>query len=133
MDVWSRSNEANRKTRKGVKRFINGWLAKQQDKAKLAPGGKTARPEPLNRDFYVHAEVLDRLCEARLDGNYYQAESHLTFRFPLSTIVDEAFDLVKKIAPRDEEKRDLWMTKYYRSYIFGTAHRQLRKAWVQAA
>ncbi len=35
MVAWSDSNPAKRKTRKGVERFINNWLSREQDK-----GGK---------------------------------------------------------------------------------------------
>lgn len=32
MRGWLNANESRRKTRKGINRFINGWLAKEQDK-----------------------------------------------------------------------------------------------------
>ena len=34
---WANSNPSRRKTRKGVKRFINAWLAKEQDKGQRPP------------------------------------------------------------------------------------------------
>ena len=48
---WSDANPAKRKTQKGVRRFINMWLAKEQDKGgspqdaggrKQGPGAKKA-------------------------------------------------------------------------------------------
>lgn len=33
MRIWCLSSPANKKTRKGVTRFINGWLSRSQDKA----------------------------------------------------------------------------------------------------
>jgi hypothetical protein len=32
MAAWSEANPQRRKTDKGVKRFVVGWLSKQQDK-----------------------------------------------------------------------------------------------------
>ncbi len=33
MRGWCLSNQTKRKTRRGVKRFVNGWLAREQDRA----------------------------------------------------------------------------------------------------
>lgn len=40
--AWCFSNQANRKTRKGITRFLNGWLSRAQDKAPkvVTNGGK---------------------------------------------------------------------------------------------
>ena len=46
MKAWSISNEAERKTEKGMIRFINNWLSREQDKAGR-PNGKNER-----NDFY---------------------------------------------------------------------------------
>lgn len=46
MKAWSVSNEAERKTEKGMIRFINNWLSREQDKAGR-PNGKNER-----NDFY---------------------------------------------------------------------------------
>lgn len=40
MNAWLNSNPTKRKTRNGIKRFINTWLAKVQDRG----GSKTAKP-----------------------------------------------------------------------------------------
>ena len=34
MRAWCNSNEERRKTRRGIKRFVNGWLSREQDKGK---------------------------------------------------------------------------------------------------
>lgn len=39
MRGWCLANPSRRKTKKGVARFINGWLAKEQDKGKGTSGG----------------------------------------------------------------------------------------------
>ena len=39
MKGWCNANPSKRKTKKGIKRFINGWLSKEQDK-----GGRTVQP-----------------------------------------------------------------------------------------
>lgn len=58
MAAWSHSNPTRRKTRRGVDRFINGWLSKEQDKGGSRPqkGGKPGGTESKSRgqaaDFY---------------------------------------------------------------------------------
>ena len=39
MKGWADANPSKRKTRGGIKRFINGWLAKEQDKYHGPQGG----------------------------------------------------------------------------------------------
>lgn len=45
MRGWCNANPARRKTKKGIKRFINTWLAREQDK-----GGSSRDRPPKNRD-----------------------------------------------------------------------------------
>ncbi len=40
MRGWLNANETRRKTKSGVKRFINGWLSKEQDKGRSDSGSK---------------------------------------------------------------------------------------------
>ena len=49
MVAWSHSNPTKRKTRRGVERFINSWLAREQDKG----GNKPERQQApaLNHEF----------------------------------------------------------------------------------
>ncbi|MCQ2113324.1 MAG: phage replisome organizer N-terminal domain-containing protein [Bacteroidaceae bacterium] len=51
---WSNGNPQKRKTRAGIKRFINAWLAKEQDKGSHKPANKMD-------DFYA---VADRWSES---------------------------------------------------------------------
>ncbi len=46
MKGWCEANPTRRKTRRGIERFINGWLAKEQDKPQ-----QTAAPQYPNRTF----------------------------------------------------------------------------------
>lgn len=41
MRGWLNANPKNRKTPKGIKRFINGWLSREQNKARPGGGGGT--------------------------------------------------------------------------------------------
>lgn len=43
---WCESNPANRKTRNGAPRFVNGWLARAQDKARPNAPRKPAQSKP---------------------------------------------------------------------------------------
>ena len=42
---WLDGNPTRKKTRKGIKRFINGWLAREQDKGGLRPPAPTTQPQ----------------------------------------------------------------------------------------
>lgn len=37
MERWCLANPGNRKTRRGANRFVNGWLSREQDKARSSP------------------------------------------------------------------------------------------------
>ena len=43
MRSWSNSNPEKRKTRKGVKRFVNSWLSKAQNSGSQAQGRTTVK------------------------------------------------------------------------------------------
>ena len=45
MTGWIYSNPNKRKTRKGIKKFINGWLSREQDKGGLRPPAPTTQPQ----------------------------------------------------------------------------------------
>ncbi len=58
---WSMANAANRKTLGGMPRFLNGWMAKQQDRtpSRQKQGGETAIPPSA-----AHPELADRSADA---------------------------------------------------------------------
>ena len=45
MKGWCEGNPAKRKTRRGIMRFVNAWLAKEQDRG----GSRKASQSPVNR------------------------------------------------------------------------------------
>ena len=55
---WSDANPAKRKTQKGVRRFINMWLAKEQDR-----GGRTAAQPNSSRRQYSGPRRVPELTE----------------------------------------------------------------------
>lgn len=44
MAAWLDSNPSKRKTRRGVERFINNWLSRQQDRGGTYTGRQQAKP-----------------------------------------------------------------------------------------
>jgi hypothetical protein len=44
--LWLKDNPSKRKTRKGIRRFVTGWLAKRQDR-----GGSVPSVKPVRADF----------------------------------------------------------------------------------
>ena len=52
MAAWSEANPANRKTKKGMKRFINSWLSREQDRGgKNRPGNSYSAQESGRLDI----------------------------------------------------------------------------------
>ena len=45
MKSWLDSNKERRKTKRGIARFINSWLSKEQDKGRMP-----VRSEPTHRN-----------------------------------------------------------------------------------
>ena len=48
MRAWCNSNPAKRKTARGIKRFVNGWLSRQQDSGR---GAQASKPVKDNNNF----------------------------------------------------------------------------------
>lgn len=48
MRAWCNSNPTKRKTARGIKRFVNGWLSRQQDSGRVA---KASKPVKDNNNF----------------------------------------------------------------------------------
>ena len=60
--AWCLSNPAKKKTKAGVKRFVNAWLAREQDKPKhtdVLPSYLDTTPDEEQKQFT--AEELERL------------------------------------------------------------------------
>lgn len=65
MKGWLLSNPAKRKTKRGIKRFINGWLSREQDREKSAyrqEGNGTAYKERI-------AELIEEQAEPAETGS----------------------------------------------------------------
>ena len=58
MRGWLNANKTRRKTRAGILRFVNGWLAKEQDRGRASPVRIGAKPG----DFEHPAEDYDKLA-----------------------------------------------------------------------
>lgn len=62
MKGWLLSNPAKRKTKRGIKRFINGWLSREQDRGKSAyrqEGNGTAYKERIAELIEEQAEPVE--------------------------------------------------------------------------
>ncbi len=59
MRGWLLANPSKRKTRKGVERFINAWLSKEQDKGGNGYAGG-AKPEQQGNTGNIFADMLNR-------------------------------------------------------------------------
>lgn len=61
MRAWCNSNKERRKTRRGIKRFVNGWLSREQDKAKeYAARHRSAKTRFNNFEERQYSEEMYR-------------------------------------------------------------------------
>ena len=58
MKGWADANPSKRKTRKGVKRFINSWLAKEQDKYHGPQGGGQSGAAPQHSGGHKYGTCI---------------------------------------------------------------------------
>ena len=58
MRAWCNSNPAKRKTARGIKRFVNGWLSRQQDSGR---GAQASKPVKDNNNFERRKYDMDAL------------------------------------------------------------------------
>lgn len=82
MRGWCVTNPTNRKTRAGILRFVNRWLAKEQDSARPAPGGSHANSSNSGK-----LSAAERVARVNAD-----AERHR------SNVVEGEFDRVERSA-----------------------------------
>lgn len=69
MVAWSHSNPARRKTRRGVDRFINSWLAREQDRG----GSRTTREKELaqtDEEYYAPYREMYANMKTTTDGPF---------------------------------------------------------------
>lgn len=69
MVAWSHSNPTNRKTRRGVDRFINSWLAREQDRG----GSRTTRekePAQTDEEYYAPYREMYANMKTTTDGPF---------------------------------------------------------------
>lgn len=67
MRAWCISNRPKRKTRRGITRFVNSWLAKEQDRGYRRPADKGSNQQRQSESGYSQ-DILNRLAnESRCD------------------------------------------------------------------
>ena len=62
MRAWSNSNEEKRKTKRGIKRFVNGWLSRAQDKPSENTSSRTKFCNAPERNYDM-ADLERRLIK----------------------------------------------------------------------
>ncbi len=62
MRGWLDANPDKRKTPRGIRRFVNGWLAREQDRGGSYPSNKPRKAEPP-RDYSQGKDFIDLLKE----------------------------------------------------------------------
>ena len=69
MVAWSHSNPTRRKTRRGVNRFINSWLAREQDRG----GSRTTREKEqaqTDEEYYAPYREMYANMKTTTDGPF---------------------------------------------------------------
>lgn len=67
MRCWCLPNPQKRKTKKGIKRFVNSWLAREQDKGESKFSGYNARNKNQFHNFEKHNYDIKELEKALLN------------------------------------------------------------------
>ena len=77
MRGWCDDNPANRKTARGIKRFINGWLTREQDRAPRRNQTQYPERKSTNRfnNFTPSGTDWDAVAEAIMDEQFRAKES----------------------------------------------------------
>lgn len=71
IEAWCLSNPKNRKTRNGAKRFLNGWLARTQNSAKVEkPVQKKNSFCNFNQRAYDYGDLEKKLLASQGDGTH---------------------------------------------------------------
>ena len=69
MERWLEANPKNRKTKAGIRRFVNSWLGRAQNSARPGGRGKTVTAQRYEQRDYTEDELLaigdDLIAEAR--------------------------------------------------------------------
>jgi hypothetical protein len=68
MESWCDANPTRRKTAKGIKRFVNSWLARAQDKG----GSPQAKAKSLNTSIRNKSIEMQMTDISWLDGEDYE-------------------------------------------------------------
>lgn len=66
MKSWLDSNPSRRKTKKGILRFVNGWLSKEQDKGRV----EHSKPVKDNNNFERRNYDMDELERQLMEGQF---------------------------------------------------------------
>lgn len=69
MSAWLESNPTRRKTKRGIERFINTWLSKEQDRGGTYRNGNRQQPTEVNEPYSQQA-IYDEMYKGlvRLEG-----------------------------------------------------------------
>ena len=57
MKKWCEDNPSKRKTKAGIKRFVNSWLAREQDKYHPAVGQRSSPGDVLQQAAQMYGGV----------------------------------------------------------------------------
>ncbi|WP_144082430.1 hypothetical protein [Desulfocurvibacter africanus] len=82
MKGWLIGNPKNRKTRRGIAKFVTSWLDREQNKARASPGSLLAAKQPVPgtyaqaQDAEKRATALRILERSRQHGNLAEHRGH---------------------------------------------------------
>ena len=124
--AWCQANPKQRKTRMGVERAINTWLAKDQNNASRPPPASRFNDDKpvkqqsrgMSPDEVRHCWAADRIMEGKLNG--LPVEMSGDFRFNLWDLCDEIIEKVRKFRAHCPERT-------IRSACFGEVHAAVRQ------
>lgn len=113
MKAWSISNPSKRKTKRGMLKFVNNWLSREQDKPKfnsntrkeVEPNWLNEKPKPKEETLEDKANKLYKMWEVQLKCNQLDQAQETAKQYKALTgkdieevkkELDEAFNVLSK-------------------------------------
>ena len=113
MKGWCDANPSNRKTRNGIKRFINGWLSKEQNRASVFKGNSFDANKGLIKGNYDFEE-LERETKSKMSTD--DIPKVIEEKKPESKLVAKMLSLpIGKDFRFAYQGKEFWGTRYEKS------------------
>lgn len=106
MKGWLNSNPTKRKTRRGIKKFINSWLAREQDKRHDVIGEFTGGIRTQNTDQSSVDEKIVTKSKEEIEGEIYMIARTYISQEAFDRYPDKTHELIRLCCPLEDFTRE---------------------------